>query len=146
MEEWREVHSSSEGVEGARLQPTGHDLLRLDYMDRCIKEVLRLYPVVPLIARDIRSPATVLGQEIPAGCTLLLNAYLLHRDERFFPQPELFDPDRFLPDRDDRRHPFAYVPFSAGSRNCIGKIPCHASLGVRTKEQFSNEASSDRAF
>lgn len=101
--------------------PTVSVLSRLEYTERCIKEVLRMYPTVPLLARDIRSPVTILGEDIPPGCTVLVNTFLLHRDERFFPEPERFDPDRFLPERDAQRHPFAYVPFSAGSRNCIGE-------------------------
>lgn len=116
LEEWRDAR-----VAAGDGEMTVGDLSRLDYLERCIKEVLRLYPVVPIIARDIRSPVTVLGEHLPAGCTVLVNAYLLHRDARFFPEPERFDPDRFLPDNDTRRHPFAYVPFSAGSRNCIGQ-------------------------
>ncbi|XP_034239104.1 cytochrome P450 4C1-like [Thrips palmi] len=115
VREWREALLQAGGELSVR------DLVRLDYMECCIKEVLRLYPVVPLIARDIRHPVSILGEDIPAGCTVLVNAFLLHRDPRFFPDPERFDPERFRGDGDGPRHPFAYVPFSAGSRNCIGQ-------------------------
>ncbi len=58
---------------------------------------------------------------IPAGTELMLHVVTLHKDERWFPDPDRFDPDRFLPEATSRRHPYAYVPFSAGSRNCIGQ-------------------------
>jgi cytochrome P450 len=58
---------------------------------------------------------------LPPGVTVLINTYLLHRDPTFFPNPDVFDPDRFLLESNKTRHPFAYIPFSAGPRNCIGK-------------------------
>lgn len=61
------------------------------------------------------------GYLVPAGCAVILQIYDVHRDERYFKDPERFDPDRFLPENSFDRHPFAYVPFSAGPRNCIGK-------------------------
>lgn len=59
---------------------------------------------------------------IPADSHIMIHLYDTHRDPNFWPEPDLFDPDRFLPERSKNRHPFAYVPFSAGSRNCIGNV------------------------
>jgi len=55
------------------------------------------------------------------GTSIFINVFALHRNEKHFENPEKFDPDRFLPEKKKDRHNFAFVPFSAGSRNCIGK-------------------------
>ncbi|XP_017879922.1 cytochrome P450 4c3-like [Ceratina calcarata] len=92
---------------------------KLSWLEACIKESWRLYPVTPLIARQIYHPITILKKEIPVGSTVLINSFLLHRDSRYFPEPEVFKPERFLPN--GSRYPsYAFIPFSAGSRNCIG--------------------------
>jgi len=61
------------------------------------------------------------GTTIPKGTTTIITAAAMHMREDIFPDPEKFDPERFLPENSHRRHPYAYIPFSAGSRNCIGK-------------------------
>lgn len=58
---------------------------------------------------------------MPAGCTLTLQIYQLHRDPNHWPNPTKFDPDRFLPEIAKDRHPYSYIPFSGGPRNCIGQ-------------------------
>ena len=61
------------------------------------------------------------GYDIPSECTVIMHIYRVHRNPDQFPNPEKFDPDNFLPERVAKRHPYAYIPFSAGPRNCIGQ-------------------------
>lgn len=70
---------------------------------------------------DIYLSSPLGGYRIPRGTTVRINIYQLHRQPDHFPYPDKFEPARFLPENAQNRHPFAYVPFSAGSRNCIGK-------------------------
>lgn len=93
----------------------------LSYLDRCIKEGLRLYPSVSNIGRKITEDLQLKNHLIPAGSMIHVHFFDLHRDPNYWPNPEVFDPDRFLPEVAQKRHPFAYVPFSAGPRNCIGQ-------------------------
>lgn len=61
------------------------------------------------------------GKQILKGSTIGISIYRVHRDERYFPSPEEYQPERFLPENSEKRHPYAFIPFSAGRRNCIGQ-------------------------
>ncbi|XP_071582126.1 cytochrome P450 4C1-like isoform X1 [Temnothorax nylanderi] len=96
-------------------------LQNLPYLERCIKEALRLYPSVHVISRLPGEDVKLHSYLVPAGTYLHLNIYGVHRDPNFWSNPEVFDPDRFLPEKIRNRHPYSYLPFSAGPRNCIGQ-------------------------
>ncbi|KRY19422.1 Cytochrome P450 4V2 [Trichinella patagoniensis] len=100
---------------------TFEDVKNMTYLECCLKEALRLFPSVPLFARFINEDFDIGGLTIPSGSEVIVSPYGVHRDPRHWPDPEIFDPDRFLPKNANGRHPFAYLPFSAGSRNCIGQ-------------------------
>ncbi|PNF41397.1 Cytochrome P450 4C1 [Cryptotermes secundus] len=107
--------------QGSDRTVTMKDLNDMQYLERVIKESLRLYPSVPEILREINSDIKIGGHTLPAGTVLHVHMYVLHRNPHQFPNPEKFDPDNFLPERVAKRHPYAYIPFSAGPRNCIGQ-------------------------
>jgi cytochrome P450 len=108
-------------VLGGRL-PTLADLKRLPYNEMVIKESLRLYAPVPIVSRVATEPVTIGGYVIPAGTSVALYIYGMHHDARWFPDPETFNPDRFLPDEESKMPKYAYVPFAAGPRVCIGNM------------------------
>ncbi|CAL1276481.1 unnamed protein product [Larinioides sclopetarius] len=97
------------------------DLSQLQYLECVLKETNRLCPAVPLFGRNIPETTEICGQTLPKETSCLVLTYFLHRDEEVFPDPERFDPDRFSPENCPKIPEFAYVPFGAGPRNCIGQ-------------------------
>lgn len=118
----RKVDKELDDVFGGSLRPvTLEDLKKLKYLDCVIKETLRIFPSVPLFARSLNEDCEVAGYKIAKGTEAVIIPYALHRDPKHFPDPEEFRPERFFPENSQGRHPYAYVPFSAGPRNCIGQ-------------------------
>jgi cytochrome P450 len=93
---------------------------QLEELDLIVKESLRLYPPVPFIARNSTVDLELNGYHIPAGTELMLQIYGVQRNAKYWKDPETFRPERFR--EDGIKHPFAYLPFSAGHRSCIGQI------------------------
>jgi len=91
------------------------------YTQQVVNEALRLYPPGWLLSRRTVQPDVLSGYEIPAGANVLLPLYLLHRHPRYWKDPDTFFPERFAPDHDAERPRFAYMPFAAGPRHCIGE-------------------------
>lgn len=93
---------------------------RLDRLDMVIKEALRLYPPIHIGNRRAAVDLDFRGYHIPAGTRVVYSIYLSHRQERYWPDPKRFDPDRFSPEQTKARPHYVYVPFGGGPRNCIG--------------------------
>ncbi|KZS14706.1 Uncharacterized protein APZ42_020055 [Daphnia magna] len=100
---------------------TSNDFAQLKYLDCCIKETLRMYTNGPLIMRSIPEDLKAGNFTLPKGMTVFLNIHAAHHNPDHYPDPESFKPERFLPENSIGRHPYAFVPFSAGPRNCIGQ-------------------------
>nr|WCC58134.1 cytochrome P450 [Pharsalia antennata] len=98
---------------------TASDLQSMRYLELVIKETLRLYPSVPLIGRELPEDLEWDGKILPKGETIGIFIYGIHRNAKYFPDPEKFIPERF--ESYEGRTQFSYVPFSAGPRNCIGQ-------------------------
>ncbi|KFB53108.1 AGAP002138-PA-like protein [Anopheles sinensis] len=97
------------------------DLSRLVYMEMFVKETLRLLPITGLIARAPTREIPSRGITIPSGAIVMVPLLKMHRDKKIWgPDAETFDPDNFLPERCIERHPYSFIPFSQGPRNCIG--------------------------
>ncbi|XP_056388470.1 cytochrome P450 4B1-like isoform X2 [Hyla sarda] len=110
------------GVLGKRTTVEWEDLGKLPYTTMCIKESMRLYPPVPGVARELKEPITFFdGRSLPKGTSIFLSIFCMNRSPSMWENPEVFDPLRFSPENASKRHSHVYVPFSAGSRNCIGQ-------------------------
>ncbi len=118
-EEDARVHEEASLALGAR-PPAAHDLGALPYVTQVVEESMRLYPPVWGLMRTAVGEDVLEGYRIPAGARLVVCPWVTHRSPALWPEPERFRPDRFAPGADAGRHRFAYFPFGAGPRQCVG--------------------------
>lgn len=114
------LHEELNLVLGQRL-PSLEDLPKFEYTRRVFAESMRLYPPVWNLSRKATQDFKAGEYVIPKGSIVGVSQFVMHRDPKYFPDPLRFDPDRFLPEIANKRPAFAYFPFGAGQRSCIGE-------------------------
>jgi cytochrome P450 len=119
-----EVHD----VVGHDRPPSADDLSKLVYTEQVVNESLRLHSPIHSVSRVALEDDTIGGFRIPADAMIYISLYATNRLESLWPDPERFDPDRFTLEQIAERPRFAFIPFAAGHRNCIGAAMATAEL------------------
>jgi cytochrome P450 len=101
--------------------PTVDDLPNLPYTEMVFAESMRLYPPAWALGRRALNDYEAGGYPVPANSVVVMSQWIMHRDPRFFPEPERFDPERWRPEAKEARPKFSYFPFGSGPRVCIGE-------------------------
>jgi cytochrome P450 len=114
------LHAELDAVLGGRA-PSADDLPNLVYTRRVVEEAMRLYPPAPAVTgRVAAGPDEICGHRVKKGDRIFISTWVMHRHRAYWDEPERFDPDRFSAERSEGRPRFAYMPFGAGPRVCIG--------------------------
>lgn len=135
----KKIHEELDNIFGdSDRHVTVDDLSKMNYLELAIKETMRKYPVVTQIGRELTEDIVVDGHFLKKGLNVNILIHGIHQDERYFPEPEKFDPDRFLPENSKNIPPLAFIPFSAGKRNCIGQRFAIMEMKVLLSSIFRN--------
>ncbi|MBF9042277.1 cytochrome P450 [Rhodobacterales bacterium HKCCE4037] len=137
----KKARSEAEALRG---QPVKGSLAMMPYLTAVLEETMRLYPVVPILLRDTLEADKIRGCPVAAGSFMIVPVYAMHRSPLFWYEPDRFIPERFLQDRAPRN---AFLPFSTGSRSCIGKTFAMVEMQIVLAEfllRFRFSATPDR--
>lgn len=121
-----------------KAKPTYEGLAQMEYLDMVLNESQRLYPIANRVERIAKSSVEINGVTIPKGACIAVPVYALHRDPSLWPEPEAFKPERFSKENKDNIDPYAYLPFGAGPRNCIGMRFAMVSMKLAVVELIQN--------
>lgn len=115
------LHAELDDVLAGGRAPRFDDLKRLPYTERVLAEAMRIYPPVWRVVRRAVKDFKIGEHVIPSRALVVVCQYTMHRDPRYFPEPERFDPERFAPEAKAARPQFSYFPFGGGPRRCLGE-------------------------
>lgn len=115
------LHAEVDHVLTSGESATFDDLPKLRYTENVLAEAMRLYPPTWRLVRRSLKEFPLNGYVIPPGALVMVSQYVMHRDPRYFPDPEVFDPERFNPEAKAARPSFSYFPFGGGARRCLGE-------------------------
>ncbi|KAK3089105.1 hypothetical protein FSP39_000857, partial [Pinctada imbricata] len=101
-------------------KPNYDNVLKLQYLDNCLNETLRMYAPAAVTNRHVEEECNIGGYRVPKGAGINICIYAIHHDPEYWPEPYKFNPDRFSPGEKEKHHPYAFLPFGHGPRNCIG--------------------------
>lgn len=116
----QQLYAEADRVLGDR-NPAGEDIPALEYTGWCLAEALRIYPPAYNFTRVALQDHSLCGYPVPEGSMVIVSPYATHRMEELYPDPLRFNPERFRPEIAEERSQFAYIPFGAGHRFCVGQ-------------------------
>ncbi|KAG5888996.1 hypothetical protein JTB14_033926 [Gonioctena quinquepunctata] len=122
-----EIHNI---MDNGKLELQESQLNKFDYLDMVIKDVLRLFPIAAFIVRKAEEDFEIEKWVIPRGCSVMVSIYNIHRNGEYWEKPNEFYPEHFLPEAVEKRHPYAFMPFSAGPRGCLGKPYAYMAMKI----------------
>ncbi|XP_063089583.1 cytochrome P450 3A15 isoform X1 [Cavia porcellus] len=120
--------------------PTYDVMMEMEYLDMVVNETLRLYPVANRIERMSKKGFEINGMSFPKGTLVMIPSFALHRDSKYWPEPDEFHPERFSKKNKENIDPYIYMPFGNGPRNCIGRRMALMNLKlalIRLLQNFS---------
>ncbi|XP_046556360.1 ultra-long-chain fatty acid omega-hydroxylase-like [Haliotis rubra] len=115
----KELDTLLDGRESKHI--TWDDIPKMEYLTRCLKEGMRFHSPAPFISRQLEHPMNIDGKVFPVGTHIAVGIWHVHHNPEVWEDPDVYDPDRFLPENIQKKDSYAYIPFSAGPRNCIGQ-------------------------
>lgn len=122
------LYAEVASVMGSRLNPTAEDVEKLTYTDQIVNESLRMYSPIHSISRVALEADTIGGYQIPKGAMIYVSLHAMHRSPALWKEPEKFDPERFSVQALAQQERFAFIPYAAGHRNCIGASLANVEL------------------